>query len=149
MATFNSSVFTAENAPSIGSRLDGRIVGSGLFVKQVKYELAGTETTSDIINICKLPPGSVPVVSLCNVFCEDPGTTLAIDVGTSADVDELADGIALSNGGLVNFTAGTAPALARTPAAYDREVTVYATPTSVSALTAGADLIFTLVYSKA
>ncbi len=148
MATFNSTVFSAENAPTIATRLDGRIVGAKLFVKQVKYELAGTETTSDIINICKLPPGSVPVVSLCNVFCEDPGTTLVIDVGTSADIDELADGITLSNGGLVAFTSGTAPALARTPAAYSGEVTVYVTPTSVSTLTAGADLIFTIVYSQ-
>lgn len=147
MATFSSSVWSAENAPTISTLNDGRAIGAKMFIKQVEYTLAGTETTSDVINICKLPQGAVPVVSLCNVFCQDPGTTLAIDVGTSADIDELADGIALSSGGLVAFTSGTAPALALTPAAYSSHVTVYATPTSVSTLTAGASLVFTIVYS--
>lgn len=119
----------------------------------IPYALAGTEVANDIINLCLLPKDVRPVPSLSHVMCSaDPGTTLTLDIGTTADNDGWADGIVLSNGGKVECVSGTVPAwIAPTslvPDSGSGNATIYATVASAAALTADVVLYFVLAYKR-
>lgn len=118
-----------------------------LFHAFVTYALSsGTEElANDIINLTVLPVGAALVPHLCSVYSADPGTTLTLDVGYTANPDAYADNIVLSAGGLVNFTSATAPsgALALEPMTTGQ---LYATVATAGTLTDAVVLSFNLVY---
>ena len=94
MATFASVHYALQKEDRANpSRLSTPNVASGrVEFAYIPYALAGTEAANDIINLCVLPAGAVPIVPLCHVTCSaDPGTTLTLDVGTAGDPDGLAD----------------------------------------------------------
>lgn len=119
----------------------------------IPYTIAGTEATNDTINLCVLPAGVIPVPQLSKInHSADPGTTLVVDVGTAADADGWIDGVTCSAGGQVEAGSGTVPAwLVPTPLVADTgsgNAVVVATLASVSSLTAGVIVYFTLAYKR-
>jgi hypothetical protein len=147
MPTTKSTHYTAQEAAELDSSKLVSPSGS-LEFRQIVYPLVGTEAANDIIKLARLPIGTTIIPALCSVLCEDPGTTLTLDIGTAEDTDGLADGIVLSAGGLVNFCSGTVPAfgLTKTPIA-SRDI--QAVVASANTLTAGAKLVFNLAYTPA
>jgi hypothetical protein len=123
----------------------------------IPYALtSGTdEAANDIINLCILPAGCIPVPQMSSITCDaDPGTAFTVDVGTAANTDGWGDGVALTAAGKVEFCAAahTAPAwLAATPLVADTgsgNAVVYATVMTSTSPTAGVILYFTLAYKR-
>jgi hypothetical protein len=113
------------------------------------------EAANDIINLCILPAGCIPVPQMSSITCDaDPGTAFTVDVGTAANTDGWGDGVALTAAGKVEFCAAahTAPAwLAATPLVADTgsgNAVVYATVMTSTSPTAGVTLYFTLAYKR-
>lgn len=153
MATFNSAQYALQVSTRANpSRLAPPNVASGdVQYAVIPYALAGTEDVADIVNLCVLPQGAIPIPQLSNVVCSaDPGTTLTLDIGTAANPDGWADGIVLSSGGQVACTNTAIPAwVTQTPIVPDTgkgTADVYATVASASTLTADVVLTFTLAY---
>ncbi len=155
MADFYSNVGTTQNTALTqgGTRVSNGFKLSGVLqMARVSYALAGTETTNDTLYLARLPKGSVIVPKLCVVECDDPGTTLTIDVGYLYDdgtknVDEYADGLVLSAGGDFVFSdGGTVAASQLTPYQLTADAWITVTPAAVDTLTASADLTFLLTY---
>lgn len=151
MATFTSDLYDLQASDRVNtSRLPApNQAGGGVQIATVTYALAGTESSStpDTIKLCVLPVGAIPVPGLSWVDCEDPGTTLVLDVGYPSNPDALADGMVLSSGGHVLFTAPANPADALTPSALGSSDTVIsATVASASTLTADKKLVFNIAY---
>jgi hypothetical protein len=104
----------------------------------------GTETSGKTIQVTPPLPAQIVVVpDLCSVSCEDPGTTLTIDVGDEDDRDRYADGIVLSSGGTVRFGSGTA---AVTPHRPSTGQAIIAYIDTAATLSAGKKLTFVVVY---
>lgn len=154
MPTFNTAIYNAQVATRANpSRLAAPNVASGdVQFAIIPYTLLGTEAAADIINLCVLPQGVIPVPALSSVTCSaDPGTTLTLDIGTAANPDGLADGIVMSNGGMVHCATATMPAwLDATPVVPDAgagTAALYATVASANTLsTSGVVLHFCIAY---
>lgn len=160
MPTFETTVYAAQDPTRENpSRLATQNSASGeVEFATIAYTLVGTEDAADIINLCVLPVGAIPVPQLSNVTCSaDPGTTLTLDIGTAANADGWADGIVLSSGGQVACTNTAIPAWVAPTAltadtssfATQGSAVVYATVASASTLTADVVLYFTLAYKRA
>jgi hypothetical protein len=123
--TFTTTNYDAQSESRVNpSRLAATNVVSGsVEFAVVSYTLAGTEAAADVVNLCLLPAGAIPIPELSSVTASaDPATTdssdpenpitgvLTIDIGTAADTDGWADGIDLSAGGKVSAVSGTLPA---------------------------------------
>ena len=156
MATFNSATYNLQKTDRANTsrNLAAGVVDGTVEFATFSYALAGTEATSDVINLCVLPAGVTPLPALSKVTCSaDPGTTLTLDIGTAADLDGWADGIVLSAGGDVNCTNTAIPAWAATmtPIIADSNsgnAVVKATVASAATLTASVILLFTLAYKR-
>jgi hypothetical protein len=159
MPTFTTSIYDEQNADRVNTaRLASANVASGdVEFARIPYVLtSGTdEAAADVINLCVLPAGIIPVPELSSITCDgDPGTAFTVDVGTAADVDGWGDGVALTDKGKVEFcaTAHTAPAwLAATPLVADTNsgnAVVFATVVTSTAPVAGVKLYFTLAYKR-
>lgn len=157
MPTFETAQYALQNEDRVNTgRLAPKNVASGsVEFARIPYVLtAGTdEAAADIINLCVLPAGAIPMPELSSVVCiGDPGTAFTVDVGTAADPDGWGDGVALTTTGKVEFTAAahTAPAwLADTPIVADAgsgNAVVYATVVTSTAPNAGVVLNFILAY---
>lgn len=153
MATFNTDLYTAQkDARTNKARLAGSNIASGdVQFALIPYALAGTEAAADVINLCVLPAGAIPVPQLSHVFSADPGTTLTADVGTADDPDGWGRALTLSAGGRIEFTSGTTPAWLTTPTPLAPDsgsgnAVVYATVASANTLTAAVVLYFLLAY---
>jgi hypothetical protein len=153
MPTFNTANFAAQVATRANpSRLAAPNVASGdVQFAIIPYTLLGTEAAADVINLCVLPQGVIPVPALSSVTCSsDPGTTLTLDIGTAANPDGLADGIVLSSGGMVHCATATMPAwLDATPVVPDAgagTAALFATVATAATLTAGVVLHFCIAY---
>lgn len=149
-AQVSTRVNTSRNAPA--SRSDGEIQFA-----VIPYTLtSGTdEAAADLIKLCILPAGVIPVPSLSSITADaDPGTAFTVDVGTAENTDGWGDGVALTTAGKVEFCAAahTAPAwLAETKIAADTgsgNAVVYATVVTSTAPVAGVTLYFTLAYKR-
>lgn len=150
MPTYETAFYATQDNDRVNtSRLAAANVASGdLECLVVQYPLSsGTEeVANDVINLAKLPVGSIVIPALCSVHCADPGTTLTLDVGYAANPDAYADGITLSSGGHINFVSGTAPSgLAQEPMTTENLI---ATVASASTLTDAVVLTFTIVYKR-
>jgi len=149
-ALTDSSLFTAQAAALLdGSERPSRTKSVGGTVKKLRatYTTTGSEAGNDTFNLCYLPLGASVSRAGSAVSCVDPGTTLTLDIGTSANPDVFADGIVLSAGGTVGFgstVAGTAGDLAYTTTTDNTAVIV--TIASASTVTASVVLYFEIEY---
>jgi len=151
-ALTNSSLFTAQAAALLDgserpTRSPSALTGGTLKALLATYTCTGSEAGADTFNLCYLPKGAVVARGDSYVSCVDPGTTLTLDIGTSANGDVYADGIVLSAGGTVTFgstVAGTAGDLAF--AATTDNTAVIVTLASAGTVTAGVVLYFTVSY---
>lgn len=150
MATFNSALYSA--SPAANGLTEWSIppaVKQALHYAIVPYALAGTEAAADIINLCKLPPGSIPVPGASFIVCEDPGTALILDIGTTADPDGWADGVDCQAAGKKECVFSTVtPAWALTATATTVQ-DISATVDTATTLTAAKKVIFHLAYLPA
>lgn len=151
-AQYDLQVTTRTNT----SRLATAGIASGeIEIARIPYVLtSGTdEAANDLINLCVLPAGAIPIPELSSITCDaDPGTAFTVDVGTADNTDGWGDGVALTTAGKVEFCAAahTQPAwLARTPLVADTgsgNAIVYATVMTSTSPTAGVILYFNLAY---
>jgi hypothetical protein len=162
--TFNSAQYLKEIATRANtSRLAPANVTSGdVEFAVIPYPLtAGTdEAATDIINLCVLPAGCIPLPALSSITCDaDPGTAFTVDVGNTSNVDGWGDGVALTTAGKVEFCAAahTQPLwLAQTPLEADAveagagagNTRIFATVMTSTSPTAGVNLVFTLAYKR-
>lgn len=158
MATFTTAIYDAQASDRANpSRLAAPNLASGTVeFAVVPYTLAATEAAADIIKLCVLPAGAIPVPQLSKCTCSaDPGTALTVKVGTADDDDGIAASVAMTVAGDVAFTpaSGTMPAaLAPTPIVADSgsgNAVVYATVVTATALTANVIVYFTIAYKRA
>lgn len=151
-ALTDSSLYTAQAAALLDgserpTRSPASLTGGTLKVLLATYTCTGSEAGADTFNLCYLPKGAVVARGLSNVTCVDPGATLTLDIGTSANGDVYADGIVLSSGGTVGFgstVAGTPGDLA--PAVTTDNSPVIVTLASAGTVTADVVLYFTVAY---
>lgn len=159
MPTFTTAHYDAQSPTrsNLSRNAPANTTSNDVQFAVIPYVLtSGTdEAAADIIQLCILPAGAVPVPALSSITCDiDPGTAFTVDVGTAADVDGWGDGVALTDKGKIEFcaTAHTAPAwLVNTPLVADSgsgNAVVYATVMTATAPVAGAILYFTLAYKR-
>jgi hypothetical protein len=105
MPTTKSDVYTTQTLETGDNRADARLIAGKQRQATVSVTLVGDEDAADVIGLVDLPRGVLidPVQSF--VQCDDPGTTLTVDIGDVTTADGLADGIVLSAGGKVPFVA--------------------------------------------
>jgi hypothetical protein len=152
MADTNSDLIAAKAAAKLklsDGILNGDDAGGVLLYFGPEVTLPAGVTANDTFQLIDLPPGAVIVPELCRILASgDPGTTLTIDVGDSADIDRYCDGAnlgALSAAGVVMFTDPAMPAAALTPYRSSDVSRVYATAATAGTVTAATVLKFTIV----
>lgn len=151
-ALTNTTLFTNQAAALLDgserpTRSPSSLTGGTLKCLLATYTATGSEATNDTFSLCYLPKGAVVSRGDSYVSCIDPGTTLTLDIGTSANADVYADGIVLSAGGTVTFgstVAGTASDLAFAATTDNTQVVV--TLASAGTVTASTVLYFTITY---
>lgn len=151
-ALTNTTLFTNQATALLDgserpTRSPASLTGGTLKALLATYTTTGSEATSDTFSLCYLPKGAVVARGDSYVSCVDPGTTLTLDIGTSANADVYADGIVLSAGGTVTFgsaVAGTAGDLAFAATTDNTQVIV--TLASAGTVTASTVLYFTIAY---
>lgn len=149
-ALTDTTLFTNQATALLdGSERPNRTGTTGGTVKilRAQYTTTGSETANDTFNLCYLPKGASILRGLSTVSSVDPGTTLTLDIGTSANGDLYADGIVLSSGGTIGFgsaVAGTAGDYA--PTATTDNSAVIVTIASASTITASVVLYFAVAY---
>ena len=157
MATFASAQYalqksdranTSRNAPE-------NITSGTVEFAVIPYTLAGTEAAADIINLCVLPAGVIPIPSLSHVVCvTDPGTAFTVKIGTAGDDDGWAAAVATTVAGKVECCAASAtqPAwLTQTPLVADTgsgNAIVYATVSTATSITATTVIEFVLAFKR-
>jgi hypothetical protein len=145
MADYTTDLVDKGNATDAASGIiNGDDISGSLMVATATYTLLGTEISGQTIQVTPPLPAQIVVVpDLCSVSCNDPGTTLTIDVGDADDRDRYADGITLSNGGTVAFASGVAAVTPHRPSSAQSLVAYIDTAASLSA---AAKLTFVVVY---
>lgn len=147
MPNFKSDLITANDQIAVSNKMvNGDRTGGLLLGFKALYTLVGTEAANDTIQVIDLPAGATLDPENLKVTCADPGTTLTMDIGDSANPDRYADGITLSNGGQIAATSGTMPEAVATPYVTTAKSRVYATVASAATLTAGVVLVFSGTY---
>lgn len=148
MATTYSDIATKQNDPRMGNRPDGIQCTGTLHVSDVLYTIVGTEAAADIINLIKLPAGARVLTGLSYCEAENPGTALVLDIGDSDNADAYADGLTLSSGGNVAFSAGGTVAFNElNPQTTTEDLFVRATVMTATTLTADQTIRFVIVWS--
>lgn len=111
MATSNSAVYAKQIAPTMGNRNSRMLENAKVFFATVAYTMLGTEAAGDILNLIKLPQGSIIVPGLSRIIAEAIATTATVDigdddvagVGAAADADRYADGLDVAAAGVDLF----------------------------------------------
>lgn len=148
MAAYTTTLYDAQAALATNvyeSNLVPDIAGR-MRIARISYALASTEAAAEIITLCKLPVGSIPVPGSSYIVCEDPGTALILDIGTAADPDGWGDGVDCQAAGIKPFVFSTvtpAFALTATPTVAENIICTVDTATT---LTAAKKVIFHLAY---
>lgn len=147
MATLTTDLIDKIDSTSIADKQHG--TGEILLHLKAVSEAITSIAADDTIEICELPAGATLIPERCSVSCEDPGTSLVIDIGTEDDPDQFADAIVLSAGGNVTFAGavGSMPLQCASPARTTEKTRVIATAKTVSTITSGTKLIFSIVFS--
>lgn len=155
MTTFYSDLAAIQNAPTIDTLLNAARAEGQLFVSRPTWTIETGVATTTPIRLCRIPKGAYVIVPLCSVYAENPGSALVVDIGdedashptTTSDEDAYADGLTLSSGGQVLFTAQPGAALL-TPRKVYSDTWVTVTPKTVTSLTVEQKLTFTIVWAK-
>lgn len=143
------ATFTADNA-NVTGQVGTPVANPCLNLKAARwtYTLVGTEDVNDTINFGNLPTGATIIPELSYVARKsDPGTSLTIDIGYSADADYFADGVVCDAAGTSAFTTPAVPGQVSAPVTFTAPTVVFATIKAASSLTAGAELDVTCVYT--
>ena len=151
MATTYSDQAALQNDPKMGNRAASIQTSGALLVADVVYTLTGSEAADDLLNLVKLPAGARAITPLSSVEAENPGTALVIDIGdddATADEDRYSDGLTLSSGGRVEFSAGGTVAAAELAGHTLTQASwIQAKVKTATSLTASQVLRFTIVYA--
>jgi hypothetical protein len=144
------------NPPDLDATLGNRVVDGlqtmgGLAMIERVYRLLGSEVVGEFIRICRNPVRAKLVPHLSAVCCDNPGTTLTLDIGDAENPDRYADAIVLSAGGTVLLSSVSClqtvdPIVTSDDPDDDQGDWIYATVNTANTLTAGADLRFKLVF---
>jgi len=151
MATFETSIYAAQNPDRVNPvRLPAPNLASGEVHMAVVPYVAATEdeSTNDVIKLCILPVGAIPIPGLSFVDCEAMASTqYVVDIGYASNPDAIADGIQLKDAGHILATSGTMPADAITPAPLAAaDTTIYASMMTITGITAGKKAVFHIAY---
>jgi len=142
---------SAEANPELGNRIIRGLHTQGdVVVIERLYTLLATEVATEIIRICRNYPEMRLIPHLSAVIAENPGTALVIDIGDTLDPDGYADGLVLSAGGTVLFTAN-AGVRNQDPVITTDDGTqgdwIEATIATATTLTAAAELRFLIFFA--
>lgn len=154
MATLKTANYLLQAADRANtSRRSSLNVASGeIEVAVIPYTLTGAEATNDILNLCVLPAGAVPVLHLCCINNIAAGTALTAKVGTAADDDGLFIAAAIQAAGTKQMLTAAPPAwVVPTPLVADTgsgNAIVFATLTLVTTPTAGVTVYFNIAYKR-
>jgi len=151
-ALTNTTLFTNQAAALLDgserpTRSPSSLTGGTLKCLLATFTTATTNATGDTFNLCYLPKGVVVSRGNSHVSCVDPGTTLTLDIGTSANTDVYADGIILADGKTVTFGSTLAGAEADLAFAATTDNTpVIVTIADAGTVSANKVLYFTIAY---
>lgn len=158
MATFETTAYAAQKPTRANTsrNLAAGVSDGTVEFATFSYTLAGTEAANDIINLCVLPSGVIPVPGLSRwVQSATAGTSFIVDIGTSNNDDGWGDQVtALATDGIVEFGAA-----AHTPPAWNTptnlvadsnsgNAVVFATVRTATSPSAGCVLNFILAYKR-
>lgn len=154
--TYKSDLLTSAAAVAYSDKIvNAPTKGAKLRYIKASYTIPATggavPLTTDIIQLCKLPPGAILDPSLSTVWNELVHTALNLDIGcdgVTADPDRYADGIdCKAANALVSFASAGIPVAQKTPYQTLAEVTVSATFAGTVTLNGTASkLIFNIAY---
>lgn len=154
--TYKSDLLTSAAAVAYSDKIvSSPTRGAKLRYIKATYQIpasSGTQpVTTDIIQLCKLPPGAVLDPSLSTVWNQLVHTACNLDIGcdgATADPDRYADGIDVKGANaLVSFASTAVAAAQLTPYKTPTEVTVSATfAGTVTLNTATSKLVFNIAY---
>lgn len=142
-----------EANPELGSRIVRGLETHGdIVLIERLYTLLGTETATEKIRICRNYPEMRLIPHISAVIAENPGTALVLDIGDDANTDGYADGLVLSSGGTVLFTANVGvrnqdPVITSDNSDDGQGDWIYATIATATTLTAGAELRFLMFFA--
>lgn len=146
MATVNSTEYAKDADPYFGNRNipQNGPIGVQFFLRRFAI-LSGT-AANDLINLIDLHPGQMLLPQLCWIECDNPGTTLTLDIGdtddtVAADPDRYVDGVVVSAGGGFAWT-GADGVHTMTPYVIQKKCVLQAKVATASSLTTGADILF-------
>lgn len=132
------------SSPTLGNQGPATLFSELAIVEDV-YTLLGTETATQTVQIGqKIPEGWVPIKEMSYVVCEDPGTTLTLDIGWAGNPDGLCDGLDVSAGGSFDLESATG-VYGLDPVASAGEA-LLCTFATVSTLTADAQIRFKIAF---
>jgi hypothetical protein len=151
MATYYSDQYNSQKPDRVRTGLQAppNVSDGSVQLAVIPYTAVGTEAAGELIYLCQLPIGAIPIPALGGVYVPTDNithTTFTVDIGTADNADGWADGIDYKAAGLTTFLSGTAPAYATTATsltadsgAEDGLVSIYATVATASggAITAG------------
>jgi hypothetical protein len=155
MQTFDYYTVPAvkENNPEFANRITrGLDTFGGLCYVDREYVLLGSEAGTETIAICRNHPELKLVDHLSAVVAENPGTALVVDIGDASNTDKYADGLVLSSGGTVLFTANPGvnnqdPVVTSDNPDDSQGDWIYATIMTATSLTEGQKVRFKLVFA--
>lgn len=146
MATLYTNTATLQNTELLATRADGQDITGKSQKASALYTLPANLVAGDIIRIAKLPSTAEVDCFESSIFCEDPGTTLTLDIGDDADADRYSDNLALASGGHYRFSASSGDQNLN-PHRLTEDAWINATVVASSTLTAGNKVRFRLAYS--
>lgn len=152
MATFDTAHYALQkpDRARTGLQAPPNISDGMVHYAFLPYVCATTEATADIINLCQLPVGAIPIPQLSSVWIPADNVThtvATVSVGIAGATTSWMNAVSLLAAGNIMALSGTAPAYASTATslaadsgADDGLVTVIATLGTLSggAVTAGS-----------
>ena len=153
MATKNSDLYAKQANPILGNRVRGDNLTPTVLMLIATYTMLGTEAANDIIDIVKLPQGTMIVPHLCQVVGDGIATTATLDVGdddvlgvgSAADADRYADGLDVAAAGSDLFSA-IASAANTVPYRLGSDAIIKGLFATMNTPVAGKKLVFRIAY---
>ncbi len=95
MATLYSDQITNDRAtPPVRGEFNRN--GSALRVKYATYTMSGSEAAADVLQMIKLPKGSILWPHMSYIWWTDCGGTVTVDVGDGNNDDKYCEALAIS-----------------------------------------------------
>lgn len=146
MATYNSTQYAKDANPELGNRNQPDQGPIQVTMFRRTWAIPSGAAANDLVNLIPLNPGQFIVPHLCWIECDNPGTTLTLDIGdtddtTAADPDRYVDGLNVAAGGGFAWT-GADGVHTLTPYTIQKECVLQAKLATAATLTTGADFTF-------